>query len=99
MPKNNWSENSLWLYTILLKDFSAKERDDLINRLSKRGIECRPGFMSLSKMKPYEIYADKKLQVSNYLSDKSISLPSSKLTDKDQEFILEILIKIIYHSC
>ncbi len=95
LPKNNWSENSLWLYTILLKDFSAKERDDLINRLSKRGIECRPGFMSLSKMKPYEIYADKKLQVSNYLSDKSISLPSSKLTDKDQEFILEILIKEI----
>ena len=95
LPKNNWSENSLWLYTILLKDFSAKERNDLINRLSKRGIECRPGFTSLSKMKPFEIYADKKLEVSNYLSDKSISLPSSKLTDKDQEFILEILIKEI----
>tara|TARA_B100002019_G_scaffold292024_1_gene313913 strand:+ start:4277 stop:5737 length:1461 start_codon:yes stop_codon:yes gene_type:complete len=95
LPKNNWSENSLWLYTILLKDFSVKERDDLINRLSKRGIECRPGFMSLSKMKPFEIYAEKKLEVSNYLSDKSISLPSSKLTDKDQEFILETLTKEI----
>ncbi len=95
LPKNNWSENSLWLYTILLKDFSAKERNDLIKRLSKRGIECRPGFTSLSKMKPFGIYADKKLEVSNYLSDKSISLPSSKLTDKDQEFILETLIKEI----
>jgi perosamine synthetase len=93
LPNNNWSENSFWLYTILLKNFYVKERNDLINKLSKHGIECRPGFMSLSKMKPYEKYADRKLQVSNYLSDKSISLPSSKLSEKDQEFILETLIK------
>jgi len=95
LPNNNWSENSFWLYTILLKDFSAKERNDLINKLSKRGIECRPGFMSLSKMKPYKKYSDRKLKVSNYLSDKSISLPSSRLSEKDQEFILGTFIKEI----
>ena len=93
LPDNNWSKNSYWLYTILLKNFTAVERNNLINRLSKRGIECRPGFMSLSKMKPYEKYADGNFEISNYLSDKSISLPSSKLSKRDQEYILNILIK------
>ena len=61
--------------------------------MSKQGIECRPGFTSLSKMQPYEKYANGQFKISNYFSEKTISLPSSKLTKSDQDFILEKLTK------
>ena len=93
LPDNNWSENSYWLYTFAIDNIFEKERNDLIIKLSKQGIECRPGFTSLSKMQPYEKYANGQFKISNYFSEKTISLPSSKLTKSDQDFILEKLTK------
>ena len=75
-----------WLYTFAI-DIFEKERNDLIIKLSKQGIECRPGFTSLSKMQPYEKYANGQFKISNYFSEK-LCLPSSKLTKSDQDFIL-----------
>ena len=50
IPKNKWSENSYWLYTLLINNIGEKKRNELILNLQKFGIECRPGFYSLSKM-------------------------------------------------
>ena len=88
LPHNNWSENSYWLYTLVTNNIGQKKRDKLILNLQKLGIECRPGFYSLNKMKPFKKYAKGKFNNSNYLSENSISLPTTNLTKKDQEYII-----------
>ena len=92
IPDNNWSENSYWLYTLVINKIGQKKRDKLILNLQKFGIECRPGFYSLNKMKPFKRYAKGKFNNSNYLSENSISLPTTNLTKKDQEYIISIFL-------
>lgn len=88
MPQNRWSENSYWLYTLIINNIGQKKRDKLIFNLQKFGIECRPGFYSLSKMQPFKKYAKGKFYNSNYLSENSISLPTTNLSQKDQVYII-----------
>ena len=47
IPNNNWSENSYWLYTLVINNIGQKKRDNLILNLQKLGIECCPGFFIL----------------------------------------------------
>ena len=88
IPQNRWSENSYWLYTLIIKNIGQKKRDKLIFNLQKFGIECRPGFYSLNKMQPFKKYAKGKFNNSNYLSENSLRLPTTNLTKKDQEYIV-----------
>jgi perosamine synthetase len=77
LPKNNWSENSYWLYTMILTGYEAEVRDKLITNLGYRGIDARPGFYPMHEMDPYREYGRGTYPVSNYLSANSVSLPSS----------------------
>lgn len=90
LPSNKWSQNSYWLYTLLLKKTSKHKLDLLINKLINRGIECRPGFGSLDQMKPYRKYADGNFKNSNLLSRQAISLPSVNLSRLDIEYIIKV---------
>lgn len=90
LPKNNWSTNSYWLYTLIIKNIDESKRDLLIKRLIEKGIECRPGFGPLNLMKPYKRYSDGKYPVSKMLSFRSISLPTSDLTFLEQNYIIKI---------
>jgi perosamine synthetase len=90
LPSNKWSQNSYWLYTLLLKNTSKQKIDLLINNLINRGIECRPGFGSLNQMKPYRKYANGNYKISNLLSSQTISLPSTNLSKMDIEYVVEI---------
>ena len=89
LPKNNWSENSYWLYTLLVNNLGEKRRNQIIFNLQKFGIECRPGFYSLNKMRPFKKYSKGNYKNSNYLSDNTISLPTTNLTKKNQIYIIE----------
>ena len=89
LPKNNWSQNSYWLYTLLVKNLGEYKRNKIVNNLQKSGIECRPGFYSLNKMKPFKKYSSGKYNNSNYLSDNTISLPTTNLSKKDQNYIIK----------
>ena len=77
MPKNSWSKNSLWLYTIILKSLNEKKRDKLIKKLSEIGIETRPGFYPLNTMDPYKKYSRGLYPITNKISYCSLSLPST----------------------
>lgn len=90
LPSNNWSTNSLWLYTLFLKDFSKKKRDRLVINLINAGIECRPGFGSLNKMKPYKKFAKGDYKISNMISSQTISLPSFNLKKSDIKYIVKV---------
>jgi perosamine synthetase len=92
--------NSYWLYTFLIKDNAPFSREDLMDYLSKKGIESRPVFYPLHIMPPYKTYGNKEhLQTSAMISRSGVSLPSSvnlsKLETKYicnsiSDFILEL---------
>jgi len=91
LPKNNWSENSYWIYTLRLKNFSEIERDKFLKKLKNRGIECRPGFYPLNLMEPFKAFGKNGLKTSKLISLNSISLPSAaNLTNQDQDYITKI---------
>ena len=93
LPSNNWSTNSLWLYTLLLNNFSRQKRDLLVNNLINLGIDCRPGFGPLNEMKPYKKYAYGNYKISNLISSQTISLPSVNLSKLDINYIIEVFIQ------
>jgi perosamine synthetase len=93
LPKNNWSENSCWLYTIILNGYEDGTRDKLITNLGYRGIDARPGFYPMHQMDPYREFGHGTYPVSSYLSANSISLPSSYgLSNEEIHHIVEIFI-------
>ncbi len=92
LPKNSWSENSYWLYTVLIDGLNREKRDLIINKMLNIGIECRPGFYSLNLMKPYKKFVKGNYPVSNKLSDISISLPTTNVKVEDQRYIIKNLL-------
>ena len=94
LPKNGWSENSYWLYTLVVSEFTEKKRDKLLQALSDRGIDARPGFYPLHKMPPYQKYSNgSDYPISSFLGTSSINLPSSPgLTFDEIDHIAQIVI-------
>jgi len=93
LPKNEWSENSYWLYTIILNGYKEGVRDQLIANLGYRGIDARPGFYPMHQMDPYREFRHGAYPVSDDLSANSISLPSSfGLSNEEIAHIVAIFI-------
>ncbi|MDC0859398.1 aminotransferase class I/II-fold pyridoxal phosphate-dependent enzyme [Candidatus Pelagibacter sp.] len=92
LPKNKWSKNSLWLYTITLGNLKKKKRDILIKKLLAKGIETRPGFVSFNQMKIYKKYCKGTYPVSSKISNSSLSLPTTNLSHEDQNYIISQLL-------
>ena len=93
LPKNNWSENSYWLYTVILNGYERDVRDQLVRNLGYRGIDARPGFYPMHQMDPYREFGHGTYPVSTYLSANSVSLPSSfGLSNDEIPHIVEIFI-------
>ena len=88
LPKNKWSQNSLWLYTILITSLNEVKRDLLINKLAKLGIETRPGFYPINTMDPYKKFGKGSYPNSNKISYISVSLPSSTTLKRQDIFYI-----------
>jgi len=70
-------KDSHWLYSILIKDNYVLKRDELIQHLKDKGIETRPFFYPIHRMKPYSKYSTIALETTDLISKKGINLPSS----------------------
>ena len=93
LPRNNWSTNSFWLYTVVIKDIGIANRNKLIDNLNKAGIETRNGFYNLSEMKIYQKYSKYKCYNARYLSSNTLSLPTYiNLTKYQIKYICENLL-------
>ena len=91
LPKNKWSKNSLWLYTIIIQNFKKEKRDTLIKKLLAKGIETRPGFISFNQMKIYKKYCKGSFPYSEKISQSTLSLPTTNISYKDQDYIISQL--------
>jgi perosamine synthetase len=92
-PEKSWAVNGYWLYTVLLKEDAGIERDTLIEKMLKNGVETRPAFYPLHEMPPYKQYPSRStFSNSKYISAQGISFPSSvNITEDELENIRQAL--------
>lgn len=95
IPKPKFTENSYWLYTILIKNINEKKRNKLIKLLRNDGVETRPGFYPLNIMPDFKKFAKGSYPGSNYISYRTISLPSSINIKKDE---IKTIVNIFYKN-
>ena len=96
IPQEKNTENSYWLFTITISNFTELQRDRLSDFLTSNGVENRPMFYPLNKMKVYKKYANGKFIESEKLSYSSISLPTSiNLTKNDIEKISKLILDFV----
>ena len=92
-PQAEWAERVCWLYSILVEKDFGFSRDELIERLNKKGIDTRPFFIPMHMLPPHKTSQD--FPVAEELSEKGLNLPSSiALKDREIEFICETIKKI-----
>ncbi|MDB9971930.1 aminotransferase class I/II-fold pyridoxal phosphate-dependent enzyme [Alphaproteobacteria bacterium] len=89
MPRNEWSKNNFWLYSIRLS--SSKEAKRLVSYLKNNGIEARVFWYGLSSQTPYKGYNKLLSGVSKILSGSIVSIPSSSsLKLIDQQKVIDV---------
>jgi len=99
-PEMEWARCVYWLYSILIDERKMDvSRDELINKLSKEGIETRPFFYPLHAMPPYKNYTKymaSKFKISSYLSSHGLSLPSGpRISDDELMYVVDRIKRII----
>jgi perosamine synthetase len=86
-----WARHSFWMYTILLAENAAIDRDELMNRLAKAGIETRPVFYPMHVMPPY-LEPGGSYPNAESLARRGISLPTHGLIqEEDVRYIAQQL--------
>jgi perosamine synthetase len=96
-PKN--SVTSPWLYTFSMPAINSENRLGLAQLLAEKGIETRPIFYPLNSMPAFQEYRSDNCEISNRLSQNSISIPTYfDLTDSNLDYIIENL-KIGMKQC
>tara|TARA_Y100000310_G_C20694831_1_gene824872 strand:+ start:1888 stop:2985 length:1098 start_codon:yes stop_codon:yes gene_type:complete len=81
-PEQDHCKNVYWMYCILIDKNFGMSRDELINKLSEKGIGTRPFFIPMHLMPMYK--ETKEYPVSKALSLQGISLPSSAHLTKEE---------------
>ena len=92
--ETGFGKHAYWMFTILLENGSPSQRDELMDRMRKTGVETRPGFYPIHSLPPYvdssEAYS---YPVATRIALQTISLPTSAaLTKSDVRFVCDALI-------
>ncbi len=69
-----WAKNVYWMYSLLIENGFELDKDSLIRRLGKAGVETRPLFYPVHLMPPYN--SGTNFPIAEELSRKGLSLPS-----------------------
>jgi len=90
------SESSYWLFTVTLNKGSIINRDTLIEKMSKLGVDSRPIFYPMSTLPAFKACPTNLTGGSVAISGRGISLPTSVyLTEEDIKSISEKMINCI----
>ena len=96
-PEATWAKNVYWMYSILLSDYSAAERNEIVKKLEQYGIESRTFFYPVHVQPMYkDLQPTESFPIADTLSQTGINLPSgNNLTEDDINYVCEILHKIL----
>lgn len=84
-----WAKNVYWMFSIVLDKNIPIERDALIDKLYKEGIETRPFFYPMHILPPYkDLQNEDCFPVADNISSRGLNLPThSNLGKEDVELI------------
>lgn len=86
--------HTYWMCSILLKN--KKIRDNLVDFLTKKGIDTRPLFYPAHKMPCFKNYNNQTLPVAEDLGYRGINLPSwPDLKNEDVQYIADTIIEFV----
>lgn len=90
-PEESWAKSVFWMYSILLDDEFGLSRDDLREKLAKRGIETRTFFIPIHLQPIYfKAFKGERYPVAEDLCKRGLYLPSaSSLTKEEIEYVVE----------
>ncbi|MDE1852082.1 MAG: DegT/DnrJ/EryC1/StrS aminotransferase family protein, partial [Candidatus Micrarchaeota archaeon] len=93
-PEMPWAKNVYWYYSILV---DKEKRDKLMDGLGRKGIETRPFFYPLHKLKMHKTNGKSQiLPVAEDLYQRGINLPSSpRLSKKQIEYVCSSIRQIL----
>lgn len=85
-----WARSAFWMSSIVLESGGSVERDAVMARLSREGIESRPFFFPMHQLPMYA--SDERFPVADSLAARGMNLPSSaRLSRPDIERVCEAL--------
>mgnify|MGYP001185631798 FL=1 len=96
--KTQYSKNIYWVFGILIKDKNKFDRNSVMKKLLKHGIDTRPFFLSMNKQNIFikkKIFNKIKMPNSEYLSKNGFYVPSGLgLKNSEINYICLMLNKI-----
>jgi perosamine synthetase len=95
-PEKPWAKNVFWMYGILVHPEFGMNRDELRERLARRGIETRTFFIPVHLQPIYfREHGHQRFPVAEMLCERGMYLPSaSSLSQADIEFIAQSIKEI-----
>ncbi|HEX8250958.1 MAG TPA: DegT/DnrJ/EryC1/StrS family aminotransferase [Pyrinomonadaceae bacterium] len=91
--ENAWARHVYWMFNVVLEPGVWATRDDVMEMLSRRGIETRPVFYPMHSLPPYiDSARAEKFPVAESLARNGISLPTwAGLKSEDIDYICNAL--------
>jgi len=97
--EREWARSTFWNYTVLVEPEFGLSRDQVMEEMSRRGVETRTAFCSLHRQPAYQ-GEDPRLPdtrgeypVSDLVSERGLCLPSGVgLSRRDLETVVEVLL-------
>jgi perosamine synthetase len=98
--EHEWSRHAYWMFTVILGDGGADDRDRLSARLHDAGVETRPVFFPVHSLPPYrEAARGEEFPVAERLARRGLSLPTwAGLSDEDLVYVCERLRQCLSES-
>jgi perosamine synthetase len=81
-PCAQWAENVYWMYTVLVEEEYGLDRDTLMTRLRRLGIDTRPAFYPIHTLPIY--HQGQRYPVAEEIGRKGLNLPSGATLSPEQ---------------
>ena len=96
--EKEWAKNVYWMFSILVGDEFAMDRDALMQELWNKGIETRTFFIPMHEQPVFQrigLFAGESYPIAEHLSRKGLYLPSgSGLLEDEIRYICATMLKI-----
>jgi perosamine synthetase len=98
------TKNTYWLVTVVLDEKFGFKKEELIDLMSKQGIDCRPFFYPLTCMPAYQnleqVKQARQMNKNAYkISPYGVNLPSGmNITEEKVKYVCSVLKSILEHS-
>ena len=98
--EKEWAKNVYWMFTVVLNEGTAVDRDSLMAALAQEGIETRPVFYPMHILPPYRKLArGQAFPVAEWLGSHGMNLPTwAGLTRDDVEYVCTTLRRCLSDS-